>query len=93
MANFWIGLLLGCGIGLVVVLPVTIVIITYIKSLKIKIKCQEEVKAGRFLRPIDNKDFNTEDWGNTIDIEENKKILSQFRKDVFVNKSVPTKKQ
>lgn len=79
--KWWLGLLLGMGAGLIA-LMVIIPIVSKVKSTKERMMVKKLIKEGKYLQPIDPKDYDSTNWEG-IDKEKNAEILSNFDERIF----------
>lgn len=63
--GFLQGLLIGAVIGIVGV-PITLFLINFVKNTRERRKIKRMIKEGKFLMPIDKKDYDVEAWKNQI---------------------------
>jgi hypothetical protein len=82
MVSFVGGLLIGCGIGLVVVLPLFIWIYSLVKDTLERRNIKRMIKKGDFLSPIDKKDFDQATW-QEINVKKDEQNLKDLDKRIF----------
>lgn len=84
--GFWLALLIGLGVGLVV-FPIIAVIYTIFKVTLMRRNIKKLLKQGRFLIPIDQKDYDVKAWQNkkyaNINPDDYKKDLEDLNLKIF----------
>lgn len=75
--SFIFGLITGVVGGLILV-PLGVYILYKIKETKVRRKAKRDIKEGKFLTPIDEKDFNFEQWKDKINKEDMQKTLNKL---------------
>lgn len=76
--GFWSGVLYGT-LGSIVITPLIILLISYIRTTKMKLKIIKDIKSGNVLEPLDEKDYNSNEWDDIIDVNKNKDLLNKFK--------------
>lgn len=85
MLSFWIWLLIGGGIGLVV-LPIFMLVYNLIANTLEKRKIKRMIKNKQFIIPIDTKDYDKNTWSNEINPNDYKQELADLDKDIFARR-------
>lgn len=79
MHPFWVGLLWGIGLGIILV-PLVGYIIWKYKMTQMRRKIKRLLYNGEILKPIDSKDYNVEMWKDKINNEEESKKIDEIPK-------------
>jgi hypothetical protein len=80
--NWWQALLLGGAIGLVI-MPLFVFIAKKLGMFFLKIRLKRLIKQGKFLQPIDAKDFDVEKWKDVIKLDPTD--LDKVNSNIFKN--------
>lgn len=83
--KWWLALLIGGGIGLLIT-PLIYGLIRLYKRTKERLMIKALLKAGQFLMPIDARDYDSRQdgpWTDLIDAEQGKKDLANLNKVIF----------
>lgn len=87
--NLLFGALAGVLVGIVIT-PLIILIYRIIKTMVLKMKIKKMLKQGKFLEPLDTRDYDYKAWigkkyGN-IDYEKNEQELKKLNERIFGKK-------
>lgn len=80
---FWVWMLIGGIIGLVIVLPIGAWIFGLIHNTLERRHIKRETKKGNFLQPLDKKDYDAKAWEKEIDIKANEEQLKNLDNKIF----------
>jgi uncharacterized protein YcbX len=80
--GFLIALLIGLLIGIVIV-PIMLWIWTKMIRAAEKHRIKRELKNGRFLQPMDKKDYDVEMWKDKVNVDNNAAMLAELNDKVF----------
>jgi len=81
--NFWIALLIGLGLGLII-FPMGVSIYNLFRNTIERRNIKRMIKKGEFLTPIDIKDYDGKTWSDQISF--NKEELKNFNDKIFNKK-------
>lgn len=91
--GFGWGLLIGILVGIVIV-PIGFFIFIKVKEAKIRREVKRLLHQGKFLQPIDKKDFDTEMWKDKINFDGLDEQVSELSDKIFRRgKFKPTKEE
>jgi DNA-binding transcriptional regulator YhcF (GntR family) len=82
MNPFLAYLLIGLGVG-VPVFFIFLGIYKLIKNTMERRMVKRQIKAGKFLVPIDTRDYNVEAWKNHIDVSKTAEDLNRLNQKIF----------
>ena len=92
MNQFLLGILIGIGCSFIV-LPVGMWVFMLIRDTLERRKIKRMLKEGKFLLPIDKRDYDTTIWDKLIDAKKGEVKLGHLSEDIFKKKDVTTEEK